>query len=893
MIMRRKSMFVFLTIIFCFLWTVGCAVEFDFTSLSAYELNQLGADVESAREKYFIKITSAEENAVLQVVKDATEEHFSAQGIDISWAWVNYTYTREYSLLKVSTHIDYRDANNQKHKDEVQGEAYLVDGKYELVYLNIENTVIIDNRSKLPTPLWKDVDTHIVNQRTGIDLTVLSLEELNAMSSTIKKEIKANHEASDSEHDAVKKLVKSYVENYYNSIGITSVEWPWFDYDCQRDWGRFAETTRLSYRNADGKSESLSVYAEVYNDTGENEVFYLKIGEQVIIDRRSELANEYCTRYQKSQAFDQAWALLVAGRYSEAEEAFSTLGTFSNSSLMVERCQQLLLEEKYKTANRKFNKKQYEEARKIYLELGSYSDATERAARCTEAINEKLYKKAMKLYDDRDYYHARSAFEDIREYKNSEEMIAACQEQINSMIYNQAVTAMNEGNYEDAREKLNKIPDFNNAQDLMSECVEKINEKEYMRAKRLLEYGHYDDAYAVFEALDGYEESKKLALECLRSKENVDRTIIISETDIMLFKEKKVQLTPTVEPQKTTAPETTHLLYKSTDTTVVKTFQNGTILAVGEGEASVLCYAEDNPSVITEVKVRVVLPVKQIKLDKSVVTILFNQEDPASATYALTSTILPNTAYDQSIIWESSDESVAKVNKHGVVKAVAPGRAVITATASDETNGIKKATCTVNVELAVSSINLTATDETILVGKTGMIQTTIEPETAKNKKIVWSSSDASVATVSSNGTVKGISSGTAIITATAVNGVTSEYKVTVKQGPVTFSITAKAKLIERNHVGSRWTKEFSINGKDFSSSTTFTAEVGETVRFSCFITENDSNPDTGSYFERITITDDILKNGYTIDENVYVRENGGRYAGNVAEWSIKVTIKKR
>lgn len=76
MIMRRKSMFVFLTIIFCFLWTVGCAVEFDFTSLSAYELNQLGADVESAREKYFIKITSAEENAVLQVVKDATEEHF-------------------------------------------------------------------------------------------------------------------------------------------------------------------------------------------------------------------------------------------------------------------------------------------------------------------------------------------------------------------------------------------------------------------------------------------------------------------------------------------------------------------------------------------------------------------------------------------------------------------------------------------------------------------------------------------------------------------------------------------------------------------------------------------------------------------------------------------------
>lgn len=893
MIMRRKNMFVFLTIIFCFLWIVGCAAEFDFTSLSAYELNQLGADVESAREKYFIKITSAEENTVLRAVKDATEEHFSAQGIDISWAWVNYTYTREYSLLKVSTHIDYRDANNQKHKDGVQGEAYPVDGKYELVYLNIENTVIIDNRSKLPTPLWKDVDTHIVNQRTGIDLTVLSLEELNAMSSTIKKEIKANHEASDSDHDAVKKLVKSYVENYYNSIGITSVEWPWFDYDCQRDWGRFTETTRLSYRSTDGKKKSLSVYAEVYNDKGENEVFYLKIGDQIIIDRRSELVNEYCTRYQRSQAFDQAWALLNAGRYSEAEEAFRALGTFSNSVSMVDRCQQLTMEEQYKAANQRYNKRQYNEAREIYLQLGDFSDAAEKAAKCTEAINENLYKNAQKLYEDKDYYHARLVFEEIKGYKDSEERSAACEEQVNNTIYTEAVAAMNEENYEIAKKKLETIPGYKDAQNLISQCKAKINEKEYASAKLLLEYGHYDDASAIFNALGDYEDSEELALTCLNLKENADRTIVIAETNILLFKEKKVQLAPTVEPIKETAPETTRILYKSTDTAVIKTFQNGMISAVGEGEASVLCYAEDNPRIITEVKVRVVLPVKQIKLDKSELTILFNPEDSSPATFALTPTILPSTAYDQSIIWESSNEDVAKVNKHGVVKAVAPGRATITATASDATNGIKKATCTVNVELAVSNITLTAADETLLVGKTEIIQATIEPETAKNKKITWSSSDTSVATVSSNGTVKGISSGTAVITATAVNGVTSEYKVTVKQGPATFSITAKAKLIERNHVGSRWTKEFSINDKDFSGSTTFTAEVGETVWFSCFITENDSNPDVGWYSERITITDDILKNGYTINESVYVRENGGRYAGNVAEWSIKVTIKKR
>ena len=34
-----------------------------------------------------------------------------------------------------------------------------------------------------------------------------------------------------------------------------------------------------------------------------------------------------------------------------------------------------------------------------------------------------------------------------------------------------------------------------------------------------------------------------------------------------------------------------------------------------------------------------------------------------------------------------------------------------------------------------------------------------------------------------------------------------------------------------------------------------------------------------------------MKKGQRIEQTVYVTENGGRYSGNSAEWSVVITIK--
>ena len=121
------------------------------------------------------------------------------------------------------------------------------------------------------------------------------------------------------------------------------------------------------------------------------------------------------------------------------------------------------------------------------------------------------------------------------------------------------------------------------------------------------------------------------------------------------------------------------------------------------------------------------------------------------------------------VTFTSSNPKVATVNKTtGKVTAKVAGKAVITAKC-----GNVKATCTVTVKNP--TLKLTKTSASVKVGKT----TKIAAKATPSGKITYKSSNKKIATVSSNGTVKGIKKGTAKITVTC-NGVSKTFKVTVK-----------------------------------------------------------------------------------------------------------------
>ena len=136
-------------------------------------------------------------------------------------------------------------------------------------------------------------------------------------------------------------------------------------------------------------------------------------------------------------------------------------------------------------------------------------------------------------------------------------------------------------------------------------------------------------------------------------------------------------------------------------------------------------------------------------------------------TENLTATVLPTNAYSV-LNWSSSNTSIATVDASGKVTAKSVGTATITATTTDGSN--LSDTCQVQVYNKVSSVKLNYTSLIIEKGYSKQITATVSPSNAHNKKLLWSSSNPSVAEVDSTGLVTAINVGNTVISATTTDG---------------------------------------------------------------------------------------------------------------------------
>lgn len=72
--------------------------------------------------------------------------------------------------------------------------------------------------------------------------------------------------------------------------------------------------------------------------------------------------------------------------------------------------------------------------------------------------------------------------------------------------------------------------------------------------------------------------------------------------------------------------------------------------------------------------------------------------------------------------------------------------------------------------VAVTGVSMSKSADTLIVGTTDLLYANIVPANATNKSVTWSSSNTSKATVSANGLVTGVATGSAVISATSVDG---------------------------------------------------------------------------------------------------------------------------
>ena len=131
------------------------------------------------------------------------------------------------------------------------------------------------------------------------------------------------------------------------------------------------------------------------------------------------------------------------------------------------------------------------------------------------------------------------------------------------------------------------------------------------------------------------------------------------------------------------------------------------------------------------------------------------------------------------LTWTTSDKKLVTVNKTtGEIKAVKPGTATITATAS---NGIQ-ASYEVEVRQAPTKVMLDQTALTLAEGSSAQLHASI-PEDCVCDGFTYTSNKDKVATVSEDGTVTGVAKGTAKITVKTYNGKKATCTVTVFEVP--------------------------------------------------------------------------------------------------------------
>ncbi|KNY28608.1 Ig-like domain-containing protein [Pseudobacteroides cellulosolvens] len=257
--------------------------------------------------------------------------------------------------------------------------------------------------------------------------------------------------------------------------------------------------------------------------------------------------------------------------------------------------------------------------------------------------------------------------------------------------------------------------------------------------------------------------------------------ITLSESSITIDMGKSSEkLIPTVMPSDASNK---NVKWSSSDTSIA-TVLGGVIKGVSGGDAIITVETVDG-GIQAQIQVTVSVPVSRVRLDKAYLQLKTDSDD-----VQLQATVFPEDASDKDIVWSSNSENVT-VDENGLVHAVAPGKAVITATSRSDP--FKKAVCTVVVPVTVQEVSFAKDEITLKLGQAPIkMIPVITPANAPIKTVKWSSSDASITTVGRTGNLMAVSEGTATITATSIDGNKSaSITVTVIRGVTSVTVSKK------------------------------------------------------------------------------------------------------
>lgn len=237
-------------------------------------------------------------------------------------------------------------------------------------------------------------------------------------------------------------------------------------------------------------------------------------------------------------------------------------------------------------------------------------------------------------------------------------------------------------------------------------------------------------------------------------------SVVLNTTEGKMYVTKSGKLTATVLPANAYDKS---VVWSSSNNKIATVDQTGKVTAVGSGNA-VITVKTKVGGVYAQCKVTVLkkVEVASIALNTAGGTLLKGK------SYQLKNVVLPENATFKNVTWSSSNTKAVTVDKNGLIKGVGAGKATVICRSVDNPRVI--AYCNVNVAVATTGVKLSHSSGSVYAGFTGQLKYAVYPSDATDKRVVWTSSDKSVATVDQNGKITGIKPGAAVITCTTRNG---------------------------------------------------------------------------------------------------------------------------
>lgn len=201
--------------------------------------------------------------------------------------------------------------------------------------------------------------------------------------------------------------------------------------------------------------------------------------------------------------------------------------------------------------------------------------------------------------------------------------------------------------------------------------------------------------------------------------------------------------------------------------------QNGLFTAIRDGEAYVTVFTLEDYDPVTYKSYDATCKVTVLPIEATSLTLNKTEEIMnIGETISLEAKIEPENTTHKDVKWESNNPNIVSVRNDevfggkAVVTALQEGEAIITASVGSIT-----ATCKITVNpTKLEGISFDQAEKTLKEGESFVLTPVFTPENASNKKVIWTSSNQSIATVDQEGKVSTHSFGECIIKAISEDG---------------------------------------------------------------------------------------------------------------------------